>query len=305
MRLEPHLDHPGEQAVQRRAGEGGPGWGSAMFDASLSGGFAAFLERQAMLVLASTDAAGAVWATAVAGPPGFARAVDDRTVRIDALPAPGDALAEHLDGGADVGILALEPQTRRRIRVNGTVVRAGAGLEIRTEQVLGNCPKYLQTREITALADPHRPGPARRGAGLDDEQRARIEAADTFFIGSRSPGHGADASHRGGEPGFVRVEGDVLRWPDYRGNSFYMTLGNIELHPRAGLLFVDWEHGDTIQLAGSMRVDWDPEAAAALPGALRIIEFTAEHAVHVPAASPLRWRLVGRSRYNPPLERRR
>ncbi|MEV3936360.1 pyridoxamine 5'-phosphate oxidase family protein [Glycomyces sp. NPDC049804] len=293
------IEHPGEQAVQERAGEGGPGWGSPMFGASLSGGFAEFLQRQCMLFLSSEDEEGRMWTTTVAGRPGFAHAADHRTLLVDALPAGGDALGTALRDGADVGVLALEPQTRRRIRVNGTVTRRDGGLAIRTEQVLGNCPKYLQVREVTAY-DETPPGAAVARKGLDAAQREWIESADTFFIGSRSPEHGADASHRGGEPGFVTVEDNVIRWPDYLGNSFYMTLGNIEVNPAAGLLFVDWETGATLQLAGDCRVDWDPAAAAALPGALRVVEFTVRSVVQVDGASPLRWRLLDRSRHNPP-----
>ncbi|WP_026925671.1 pyridoxamine 5'-phosphate oxidase family protein [Glycomyces arizonensis] len=295
------VHHPGEQTVQRRAGEGGPGWGSPMFDARLSGGFARFLEGQCMVVLAAADEEGRAWSTSVAGLPGFVRAADDRTLLIDALPPLGDPLREGLREGSDIGILALEPQTRRRIRVNGVVAARGDGLEVRTEQVLGNCPKYLQTREVTGLVDPNRTGPPLSSGRLDEADRELIGAADTFFIGSRSPGHGADASHRGGEPGFVAVEGNVLRWPDYRGNSFYMTLGNVEIDPSAGLLFVDWERGDTLQLTGRCRVDWDEANAVALPGALRVVEFETERAVRIASASPLRWRLVARSRFNPPV----
>ncbi|WP_100445892.1 pyridoxamine 5'-phosphate oxidase family protein [Glycomyces xiaoerkulensis] len=297
------VSHEGEQAVQRRAGEGGPGWGSPMFDADLSGGFAGFLGRQSMLVLAAAGPGGAVWTTTVAGWPGFARAEDERTLLIDALPAEGDPLRDHLRDGADLGILALEPQTRRRIRINGTVTRSGSGLAVRTEQVLGNCPKYLQTREIVRHLDGVGPGTAVRSDRLSAPQREWIETADTFFIGSRSPDHGADASHRGGEPGFVTVDGRTLRWPDYRGNSFYMTLGNVELDPAAGLLFLDWDRGGTLQMTGRCRVDWDRRSAAGLPGALRVVEFDVEQVVEIPSASPLRWRLLAHSRHNPPVGR--
>jgi hypothetical protein len=48
-------------------------------------------------------------------------------------------------------------------------------------------------------------------------------------LGAGNAAHGVDVSHRGGRPGFVRVDaaGESLRLPDYQGNQFYMTLGNL------------------------------------------------------------------------------
>jgi hypothetical protein len=136
---------------------------------------------------------------------------------------------------------------------------------------------------------------------LSPAQQEQIASADTFFIGSLSPEHGADANHRGGMPGFVTVEGPgALSWPDYFGNSFYMTLGNLELNPRCGLAFPVWETGGLLLLTGSARIDWDPDRAAASPGALRIVRFAVERAVQVEQANPLRWELMGYSRFNPP-----
>ena len=69
--------------------------------------------------------------------------------------------------------------------------------------------------------------------------------------GRRGAAYGADISHRGGRPGFVRVDGDVLTIPDFRGNRYFNTLGNLIAEPRASLLFVDFETGDLLQLQGS------------------------------------------------------
>ena len=100
--------------------------------------------------------------------------------------------------------------------------------------------------------------------GLDSEARALIAACDTFFVASRSrPEVGAegglDMSHRGGRPGFVGVHGDTLAIPDFRGNRFYNTLGNLLGDPRAGLIFIDFASGDILQLQGTVTIDWHPE----------------------------------------------
>lgn len=114
------------------------------------------------------------------------------------------------------------------------------------------------------------------------------------------PGGGADASHRGGNPGFVRVpDGATLEWPDYSGNSMFNTLGNITINPNAGLLFLDFEQGHTLQRTGQADVVWDPERAATFPGAERVVEFHIEQTVQVTHASPLRFRFLQYSRFNP------
>ena len=102
----------------------------------------------------------------------------------------------------------------------------------------------------------------RRSSALDARTRALVAGADTFFIATWHPGGGADASHRGGRPGFVRVLDDrTLEFPDYPGNNMFNTLGNLVGHPRAGLLFVDFERGDLLQLTGRAKIRWEPATA--------------------------------------------
>lgn len=86
-------------------------------------------------------------------------------------------------------------------------------------------------------------------------QIAWINAADTFFIArgyhdrGENAAYGMDASHRGGERGFVQVVGDGrLVFPDYAGNNHYNTIGNLVLDARVGLIFVDFETGGLLQL---------------------------------------------------------
>lgn len=285
---------------------------------------AEFLGRQRMLLIGATGRDGLLWASALTGPEGFAEAVDERTVVIDAVPGEHDPLAGLNDG--QVGMLAIEPMSRRRMRVNGTVRREGGRMVVRTEQAYANCPKYIQAREVVAEptepATPAPSGPADspgppRSSGatgapgflgsadfssattFDDGDRAWIEGADTFFVATSAPGLGADLSHRGGNPGFVRVVDDRrLVWPDYIGNSMYMTLGNLELDDGCGLLFLDWEGGDALHLTGRAHVDWDP---GNIPGAQRLVRFEVDKIVRIRGASPLRWRLAEYSRHNPPV----
>ncbi|GLZ79496.1 oxidoreductase [Actinorhabdospora filicis] len=291
--------HTGEVAVQQRAGVRAPKMGSARVGADIPEVAAGFLAAQAVVVIAGDDASGDRWAGAVFGAPGFATAPDARTVDLRAL--PGEPLGGAFDNGAEIGMIAIEPATRRRMRVNGRAERDGEGLRVRTTQVYSNCPKYIQARETTGLfTDP--PGPAVRGGALTTGQRELIAAADTFFIATGAEGVGLDASHRGGAPGFVTVHsGSRLSFPDYRGNAMYMTLGNLELDPRCGLLFWDFEGDRALHVTGTASTDWDADRAAAVPGAMRMVDVEVTGVVEVPGGQRLRWDFHDYSPANPAL----
>jgi len=291
--------HPGEAEVQRRAGARvRPGWGSGVVSSAIPGVARSFLLEQRLLALGAADDDGRVWASVLTGEPGFVRAIDDHTILTAVAPGTPDPLGCSFDAERSIGILAIEPSTRRRMRVNGRARREGAGLHIRTEQVYANCPKYIQGRSVAEQLDGP-PGSARSSRSLSEEQRVWIRAADTFFVATHAEGLGADVSHRGGHPGFVSVDGNVLTWPDYVGNSMYMTLGNLELDPRAGLVFVDWDRGDTLQMTGRARVDWDEGRKRDFAGAERLIDFEVDEVVQLDHHTTVRWSFEKYSRFNP------
>jgi predicted pyridoxine 5'-phosphate oxidase superfamily flavin-nucleotide-binding protein len=143
---------------------------------------------------------------------------------------------------------------------------------------------------------PHRrePQPTEALSSLDAAARRVIETADTFFVASRSRAGietdgGLDVSHRGGRPGFVAVRGDTLVVPDFRGNRFFNTLGNLLGDPRAGLLFIDFASGDLLQLQGVVTIDWTDRAAARIAGAQRSWQIKVERAWRRPHAFPFDW----------------
>jgi uncharacterized protein len=310
--------HAGELAVQARAGvqERARRIGNSIRPV-MPAAAQEFLRGQPILVVASHDADGRPWASLLAGPPGFTRALDERTVLIAARPAAGDPLGDNLATGGQIGLLAIEFATRKRMRLNGvaevlsapTDGRPGAGLTIRAhaQEVYSNCHKYIQAREWTAIpaegAGGDAPGfsPTRsRARALTADQQRWIERADTFFIASAHPEGGADVSHRGGLPGFVRVEDDRrLVFPDYAGNTMFNTLGNIAANPSAGLLFLDFESGATLQLTGRAEVIWDADRSAEFTGAERVVVFAIDEAIAIAGAYPLRSRFVGYSPFNP------
>ncbi|HYB42776.1 MAG TPA: pyridoxamine 5'-phosphate oxidase family protein, partial [Candidatus Methylomirabilis sp.] len=210
-------------------------------------------------------------------------------------------LSQALSPDRPLGVLVLDPERRRRLRINGRVVEAGPDvIELRTQEVFGNCPKYIQARAPQADARHDRAAVARRGHALTAEQQAAIARADTLFIASVHAGSGADASHRGGPPSFVEVLDERrIRIPDYSGNNMFQTLGNIAADARVGLLFLDFDTGTTLQLTGRARILWERAEYARMKGAERAVEVEIDEVVEVAGRGPLGWRFLGYSPFNP------
>jgi uncharacterized protein len=246
--------------------------------------------------LATTDAKGWPLATLLEGAPGFASSPDPRTLRIRALPGPEDPAFGTIRQDQEIGLLGIDFGTRRRNRANGAVSAVDAtAFTVAVTQSFGNCPQYIQRRIASRHAAVS--GGVRTLGSLDNEARGLIARADTFFVASRSragvgPAGGVDISHRGGNPGFVRVRGDVLSIPDFRGNRYFNTLGNLLGEPRAALLFPDFETGDLLQLQGVASIDWSPAAADLFEGVERIWHFRIARGWFRPRASTLRGAFV-------------
>lgn len=252
-----------------------------------------FLARQRLAVAATLDADGRVWASLLTGRPGFVSAVDEKLLRLQAQELSGDPLGANLAARPELGLLVLDPQTRQRMRFNGRGVASPDALFLLVDQVYGNCPKYIQLRHLETEVEAHSPGAPRASDRLDTAQQSWIAKADTFFIASFHPEGGADASHRGGFPGFVRVmAADRLAFADYPGNGMFNTLGNLTAYPPAGLLFVDFATGDVLQLTGRARVD--PDFTVVFD--VRVVRET-------PGGSTLRFAFVEYSPANPDLSR--
>ncbi|MTE18800.1 pyridoxamine 5'-phosphate oxidase family protein [Streptomyces sp. TRM43335] len=300
--------HHGEREAQRRAGlrEEAEVSGRAIRD-TVPPVAASFLAEQRTLVVGAADDRGDVWATVLTGPAGFLRVPNERDLLVAARPAPDDPLAPVLRGPAHLGMLAIEAATRRRMRMNGTAHPRKDGLLVRLDQVVANCPKYIQKRTPPAADAEPPPAPpfeVRRTDRLDPEQQRFLSGADTFFVAT-ADGHGrADASHRGGNPGFLRVLSPTrLRWPDYPGNAMFLTLGNLLLNPRAGLVVPDYATGATLHLTGTAEVLWDAGTVegAGPAGTGRLVEFSVTGVVRLPGTLPAGWTPPVASRFNPPV----
>ncbi len=295
--------HDGELSIQRQAGvqHMASRVGRGIRD-SLPPDLTEFLREQFLAGVASIDNDGHVWASVLIGAPGFLNPLDSQTVQIDAKPLNGDPLAHNLSDGKPLGLLAINFAERQRMRLNGKVQYSAAGvLQLTLEQVFGNCPKYIQSRQPDAILNAANASvAAQRRSLLSAGQQQRIGQADTFFIASAHPESGVDSSHRGGNPGFIHILSDrLLEFPDYSGNMMFNTLGNLALNPDAGLVFIDFEHGGTLQLSGHAVIHWDKAHKAAFPGAERVIAYQVREVVEIAQAIPMHFQLLERSRHNP------
>lgn len=248
-------------------------------------------------VFGTVDANGDAWATLRAGRPGFLDAPDERRLCVRLPRDAADPADAGMNDGDAIGMLGIELQTRRRNRLNGTIRRdRDDGFDIAVGQSYGNCPQYIQRRDFTFVRDPALASDAapRASDRLDDDVRTTIAQADTFFVASyvdRDDGaRQVDVSHRGGRPGFVRVDADdTLTVPDFAGNRFFNTLGNLVANPRAGLVFVDFERGDLVQLTGDAQVVLDAPEIDMFRGAERLWRFRPRRVVQRRGALPLRF----------------
>jgi len=282
--------HPGELEAQVRAGGGSSGGGIVDF---VTDQHRAFFAALPFVVVGSVDSGWPV-ATILAGEPGFVAAPDPWTLRIAAALDASDPADRALVSGAPIGILGIDLANRRRNRANGVLRAADAGeLLVDVRQSFGNCPKYIQPREIRSV--PTRPRPIESLPRLDAEAVGAICSADTFFIASAArvneAAGGVDVSHRGGPPGFVQVDGDMLTVPDFKGNRYFNTLGNLVADPRAALLFVDFEQSDLLHLRGTTGIVWDGPQVRRFAGAERIWRFRVERGWRKRGTLPLRWTL--------------
>ncbi len=294
--------HRGEKELQARLGieEKMAQLGRRMIQGELSEQAQAFFESLPLLLVGTLDPVGRPWASVLAGEAGFVAAEGADTLNVTACPIYGDPLGEALAEGADIGVLGLEFESRRRNRVNGKIAgRTPDGFQIEVRQSYGNCPKYIQARRplpgggIGSIGEKR---PVHRGEALNKEQAAIVARADTLFIASQFSedagdwSHGIDVSHRGGKPGFALVAHETLvLLPDYAGNCMFNTLGNISVNPKCGLLFIDFDSGDTLQLTGEAEILWQPAHRERFPGAKRVLAFSVEETLHIEGALPFAW----------------
>ena len=213
-----------------------------------------FFAQLPYIIVGTVDEFGYPWASIVVGKPGFISSPNEQILKVSTAILGDDPLADNLAIGMDIGILGIELHSRRRNRLNGIVTAiAPDSFEVKVKQSFGNCPQYIQARSFESITAGENKLDAVEITSFESLERDLINNADTFFIAtayqeeSAGMGKGVDVSHRGGKPGFVRIdEGEVLTIPDFSGNRHFNTIGNIAVNPYGGLLFINFDSGDLL-----------------------------------------------------------
>lgn len=230
------------------------------------------------------------------GPTGFMQSPNEHQLEISAKLIDGDVL-QRAQVGQRLGLLGIELATRRRNRLSARLSASSSqGMTLDVLQSFGNCPQYIQSRDFQALEAQDKKADTQADkqqefSTFDEKAMALIGNADTFFVASyysdndQADSNGADISHRGGLPGFIRIDSKrQLTIPDYLGNFHFNTLGNLLLNPRAGLLFIDFESGDILQLTGRTEILWGSTDTEFFAGAERLWTFHLDHGVRIKSA---------------------
>ncbi len=298
--------HDGELAVQERVGVRAKmdEVGRRVVRRYLTEQHQAFFPLLPYVFIGSVDGDGQPWASVLFGEPGFIDPVSPTQVQVRGRPLHGDPLGAALVPGAEIAMLGVQMHTRRRNRTFGSIASTGPdGFTMDVRQTLGICQKYIQGRELEFTRDPMAPHerPVHQANQLDDAANAIIARADTYFVASVDPREadgpmrGADVSHRGGRPGFVRIDDDAtLTAPEFVGNFIFNTLGNWQIDDRAGLLFLDFDQGDVVYIAARAEIIWDGSELSAFAGAQRLVRYRIDKVIRVENILP--------AKFTPPAE---
>ncbi|MFB9745140.1 pyridoxamine 5'-phosphate oxidase family protein [Pseudonocardia sulfidoxydans] len=250
--------HGGERLAQHRAGVTAEAdrLAGMLTTQHITEGMSRFLADQELAFITGEDQGGLLWTSPISGPRGFCTGSGPGLLLAGGA-ADGDPLQSLRDGQA-LGVLFVDFARRRRLRINGVISNADAGgIDIAVEQAFGNCPRHIVPRSHQWSGSRNDARDHSRHRRLAPEHLALIAAAHTFILGTAHPARGADTSHRGGAPGFVRWTGNELWWPDYVGNNLFNSIGNIVTHPSTSLLFVDFQQQASLQISGHGAVEWE------------------------------------------------
>jgi predicted pyridoxine 5'-phosphate oxidase superfamily flavin-nucleotide-binding protein len=287
--------HQGELSVQQRVGVAGiaKAIGDKAIRSYMPEQHREFFSQQPLLYAGVLDNQGHPWATPILGEQGFVSSPNSTTLSIEARALIEYAQVAQLSVGDSIGLLGLELTTRRRNRVNGLVAYSSEqALRFEVQQSFGNCPKYIQKRELKPSVFNQAFVPKAADFSELEVNNVVLEQVlkhcDTFFIASRAAAlnnedsDGVDISHRGGKPGFIEVvkgnnsKAPSLIFPDFSGNNLFNTLGNIVADSRVGLYIPDFETGYSFWIKGKASIIWNMAQVKPYPGAQRYVQISIE-----------------------------
>lgn len=219
-----------------------------------------YLQASSFAAMTWLDSKGRPWITPLSGEHGFLQAMDQSTIAIDLQGSAAPLLRGQDFDGTPAALVVMDFGARLRVRVNGHASSKGDDLVFYVDEVYGNCPKYIHRRhplEGSSLSSEEElesliAETVLEQSFLDEKAISLASKADTFFIGTYASAGGADASHRGGEPGFVKADAKTVSWKDFPGNNMFNTFGNVHSNKDTALLFLDFETREGLALTGTI-----------------------------------------------------
>ena len=89
-----------------------------------------------------------------------------------------------------------------------------------------------------------------------DEERAFIEARDSFYMATVTETGWPYVQHRGGRPGFLKVVSSTqLAFADYKGNRQMLSTGNVAASDRVCLFLMDYPRRERLKILGHAHVE--------------------------------------------------
>lgn len=221
-----------------------------------------FFAQLPMIHICALDENGHPCAILRTGNPGFISSPDEYTLIINSIPLAGEPENLQLGKGSKISIVGVEFATRRRNRLNATILsHQDNKLEMRVDMSFGNCPKYIQIRNMFPPEKIETKPEVFHSKSLSETERKIISSVDTLFIASRSPvindepKNGVDINHRGGNPGFIEIlDDETIQFPDYLGNNMFNTFGNIVGDPRIAIQLIDFESKALLHIQGRAEI---------------------------------------------------
>ena len=212
--------------------------------------------------------------------------------------------------------LGIDFSNRRRNKVSGLINSSQyknqlINLDIQTNESLGNCPKYITIRKLSYVErTPQLVIDSPNSTTLEPEETFHIHQASTIFISTRHISQDSDSdigvNHRGGNPGFCRVYNEngqsYVVIPDYSGNRFYQSLGNVQSDRVAGLVIPNFQTGDMLYITGDAENLFDEQAEEIMPRVTLITRIRVTGHVFVKQGLNLKQEGSDQySPYNPPI----
>lgn len=298
--------HSGEIAVQEITGERDNALMNArVIEDKVPKGAVKFVSQQNYCLLGIENNLKEIWPIFLTGDKGFASVVNNEKSILISLDknvvGNKNPFYESLNSQKKIGCLFIELSTRRRLRINGYVeTYSNDELIINVEQGYPNCPKYIQRREIEESDINFSEYKQIHGEKFTDEIIQWIINSDTLFVASTGSDGSCDISHRGGNTSFIKISKNILRIPDYPGNSMFNTFGNFFENPRAGLLFLDLNNNRQLQTTGEIELQLGVEENKNLTGGTgRWWKFTGNRWVISSLNKGFNWKLIDSSPFNP------